>query len=209
MYSFSSASRLAPTLLQPLSPLLIRICDALPSADDRLAAAAAVLRAAASGLVHVLLDGGLRRVCRQDEAEALHSDLRALRAFFTAAGEGLLPEDVAAALGELEEVVEAMGLDTHALIALYEKSVADKTRATMGRIVGKRAGVSFGLDALGGAGPGSGGEEGEARAEVLLRILCHRGDWTARTFLKRRKVPKAVSSGQEWLLRQFLFLKPQ
>ena len=71
-----------------------------------------MLRASVSAYKRVLLDGGAARWFVVDDVTLLDEDLRKLRAFFEAGGDGLPRGEIQHETKELEQIVQVMALPT-------------------------------------------------------------------------------------------------
>ncbi|KAI5083096.1 hypothetical protein GOP47_0002839 [Adiantum capillus-veneris] len=131
-----------------------------------------LLQASLDGMVRVLIDGGPTRFFSQSDANALEDDLRVLKELFMADGEGL-PRGV----------VENMASHVRQIVDLYRKD------------------ARFVIESLKGASEqmviGAGPQKDVKTANdeyTLLRVLCHKMDTEASSYLKKQyKLPKSCS----------------
>ncbi|XP_024542200.1 uncharacterized protein LOC9647607 [Selaginella moellendorffii] len=155
-----------------LDPILGQIVEMVVEAlRDRLVLG--LLQAAIEGLIRVLLDGGPSRAFSHNDVDMLEHDLRVLKNFFIAEGEGLQRGVVENAAAPAQQIIELYRLETYVLIENFRKA---SDRMASGTSV-QRTGIRAASD-----------------ADTLLRILCHRMDDDASQFLKRQyKLPKSTA----------------
>lgn len=120
----------------------------------------------------VLLAGGSSRIFSRLDHAMIEEDLDRLKRLFCTCGEGLLGEDDVAKEAETAEgVVALMGQSTEQLIEDFG------IVASEGSAVGV-AGPKMPM-------PQTTGKWGRSDPNTILRVLCHRNDRVANSFLKR------------------------
>ncbi|KAF5182736.1 unc-13-like protein [Thalictrum thalictroides] len=156
-------ARLENSLLH-FDSVLDHICSTIiDSLRDRVVLS--ICRASMDGYIWVLLEGGPSRAFLETDIQLLQEDLDILKDFFVADGDGLPPA-----------VVEQEAIIAQSIIHLY--SLQSETLIGMLMIASEQ--VSTKSDCT---YPGGWCVED---AHTLLRVLCHRKDTDASTFLKRQ-----------------------
>lgn len=131
-----------------------------------------LLQASLDGMVRVFLDGGPTRFFSQADASVLEDDLRILKDFFMADGDGLPRGVVENMSARVKHIVDLYRLDTRFVVESL-----------------KRASEQMVM----GASPQKDTKTAND-ADTLLRILCHRMDSDASSYLKKQyKLPKSSS----------------
>lgn len=130
-----------------------------------------LLQASVDAMVRILLDGGPSRFFGQADVSLLQDDIRVLKDFFMAEGEGLPRGVVENASVPIQQIVNLYSQDTHVVIESLK-------RASEQMIMGDS--------------PQRGTKSNDA--DTLLRVLCHKMDSEASSYLKKKyKLPKSSS----------------
>eukprot|EP01018_Ginkgo_biloba_P033708 Gb_29552 [translate_table: standard] len=130
-----------------------------------------LLQASLNGFLRVMLDGGPSRAFSQSDVDMLEEDLKALKDFFIADGDGLPSSFVEIAADTLKQVLELYRYQTRVVIEYF-----------------KRASEHVGTACT----PQKNAKTASGDVDILLRVLCHRTDRDASQFLKKHyKLPKS------------------
>ncbi|GJP43388.1 hypothetical protein CLOM_g2856 [Closterium sp. NIES-68] len=177
LYRVSVDSCRMSHLMQRLDPVLGEIVETV-SDSLRDHVVTSLLHSVLEGLLRVLLDGGPLRVFAQSDYDALEDDLRILKEFFVASGNGLPQEVVNKAAAQVQQVLNYYSLDTADVILVYKQSAGSS----------QAPGGAFRASSYVKGGAGLTGHD----AHLLLRVLCHRADRDASKFLKKNMhLPKS------------------
>ncbi|KAL5711960.1 hypothetical protein ACHQM5_014181 [Ranunculus cassubicifolius] len=133
-----------------------------------------VMRATFEAYLMVLLAGGSRRVFTRNDHEMIEEDFESLKRVFCARGEGLVAEDVVEKEAEtVEGVLGLMGQGTEQLVEDF--SIVTCEVSGLG-VVGSGQKLPM---------PPTTGRWNRADPNTILRVLCHRDDRAANSFLKK------------------------
>lgn len=158
-------------VVSSLDSVLGQICEVVvESLRDRVVLG--LLQASLDGMVRVLLDGGPNRFFSKADAAMLEDDVTILKEFFMADGDGLSRGVVENAAVPVQQIISLYSLDTHPVIENLKH--ASEKMVTGGSSHGRSKTVND--------------------ADTLLRVLCHKMDAEASSYLKKQyKLPKSSS----------------
>lgn len=133
-----------------------------------------VMKATFEAYLMVLLAGGVSRVFSISDHEMIEEDFESLKRAFCSRGEGLVAEEVVEREAEIVEgVLGLMGQNTEQLVEDFSIVACEVSGlGIMG--VGQKVPM-----------PPTTGRWNRADPNTILRVLCHRNDTIANTFLKR------------------------
>lgn len=131
-----------------------------------------LLQASLDGIVRVLIDGGPHRFFSQADANVLEDDLKVLKELFMADGEGLPRGVVENMSSRVKQIVDLYRLDARFVIESLKRASEQMVIGVNPQKDVKTANDEY----------------------TLLRILCHKMDSEASSYLKKQyKLPKSSS----------------
>ncbi|KAG9149445.1 hypothetical protein Leryth_003397, partial [Lithospermum erythrorhizon] len=133
-----------------------------------------VMKASFEAYLMVLLAGGSSRVFTWTDHQVIEEDFKSLKRIFCTGGEGLISEDIVDREAEIVEgVIALMEQTTEQLVEDF--SIVACEASGIGVVgVGQKLPM-----------PPTTGRWNRSDANTILRVLCHRNDRPANTFLKR------------------------
>ncbi|XP_020531363.1 uncharacterized protein LOC18447695 isoform X3 [Amborella trichopoda] len=164
LYQGSVSSARMENVLQQLDTVLNNVCDLIvdPLRDS---VVLSIFRASLNGYVWVLLDGGPSRAFSPSDFEMMLEDLKLLKEFFVANGEGLPPAVVEREARLAHQILDLYNLQTETII----KRLMLASEQISSSVYNRRQGARSTED-----------------VDTLLRVLCHKSDKQASKFLKRQ-----------------------
>eukprot|EP00249_Psilotum_nudum_P007988 c20960_g1_i1 orf=699-4043(-) len=157
------------SVVNGLDSVLGQICEVIVQPlRDRVVLG--LLQASVDGTQRVLLDGGPSRFFAQSDANMLEADLKVLKDFFIADGDGLTRGTVENATAPIQQILTLYSAETFFVIDNLRHASEQMASNT-----NSQRGVKVVHD-----------------ADSLLRVLCHRVDNESSVFLKKQyKLPKS------------------
>ncbi|XP_058101489.1 protein unc-13 homolog isoform X2 [Magnolia sinica] len=166
------------TRIQPTLHLLkqnLTLLTTILTNQARPLAVIEVMKASFEAFLTVLLAGGRSRTFTRSDYEIVAEDFRSLKLAFCTCGEGSMAEEVVEKEAEVAEgVVELMGLGSEQLVEDFSIIACEMSGLGIGE--GSKRKVPM---------PPTTGRWNQADPNTILRVLCHRNDSVANSFLKK------------------------
>eukprot|EP00249_Psilotum_nudum_P000098 c10358_g1_i1 orf=430-3825(+) len=171
LYKFSVSHSRIGNVINELDTVLGQLCEMIAE-PLRDVVVVRLLQASLNGLLRVLLDGGSSRGFSQSDGDLLEEDLKLLKNFFIADGDGLPKVVVDNTAVPVQKALDLYKAETWKVID-YFKQASGQTNASSNL-------QASGLRTL-------------PDADMFLHVLCHRMDKEASNFLKKQcKLPKTA-----------------